>query len=131
VRQKHRFEDQIAFSVFISRANLAKQNFYGIGPTSTLPGLAVCRQLQDIVGASVDWPILSWFAAGGTAQLLLPNIKGVSGTSTPSVGQRYGNLGAPWILNPAGVHERSGLSALAHPGETSSSLESRRSPHRL
>jgi len=98
VTKSPRFEDQIALSVFVSRANLAKQNFYGIGPNTTLAGLAIYRQLQDKVGASGDWPILSWFAAGGTVQLLLPTIKGVSGSTVPSVAQTYGNPGAPGVL---------------------------------
>lgn len=97
VTKKHRFEDQIVFSAFVSRVNLAKQDFYGIGPGSMLSGLALYRQMQDKVGGSADWPLLSWFAAGGTLQLLLPTIKGVSGTSTLSVAQAYGEPGAPGV----------------------------------
>ncbi len=97
VTKSRRFEDQVILSIFVSRVNLAKQNFYGIGPNTTLGGLAVYRQLQDKVGASADWPIFSWFAAGGAVQLFLPGIKGVSGATVPSVGQAYGNLGAPGV----------------------------------
>src|SRR6266481_271545 len=97
VTKSRRFEDQVTLSIFVSRANLAKQNFYGIGPNTTLAGLAVYRQLQDKIGASADWPILSWFAAGGTVQLLLPGIKGVSGSTVPTVAQAYGNPGAPGV----------------------------------
>ena len=98
VTKSRRFEDQITLSVFVSRTNLAKQNFYGIGSTTTQAGLAVYRRLQDQVGVSADWPILSWFAGGGAVQLLLPTIKGLSGSSVPSVAQAYGNSGAPGVL---------------------------------
>jgi len=47
VTKSRRFEDQVTLSIFVSRVNLAKQNFYGIGPNTTLGGLAVYRQLQD------------------------------------------------------------------------------------
>ncbi|HXM22248.1 MAG TPA: hypothetical protein VN948_13400 [Terriglobales bacterium] len=94
-----KFEDQITLSAFASRINLATQNFYGIGPNSTLAGLAVYRQLQDKVGASTDWPILSWFGIGGKIQWLQPIILGVTSTSVPSVGPTYGNASAPGVLS--------------------------------
>src|SRR5882672_1046299 len=62
------FEDQIDLSVFASRVNLNTQRFYGLGENSASAGLAEYRQLQDKVGASADWPITSWFSAGGTVQ---------------------------------------------------------------
>jgi len=117
--KSHRFEDQITISGYVSRANLAKQNFYGIGPTTTLLGLAVYRQLQDKVGASTDWPILSWFAAGGTVQWLVPTIKGVSGTTTPSVAQSYGNQGAPGVSTQPGFMNYQGYLRLHTPVKSS------------
>lgn len=95
----HRFEDQIVFSVFASRVNLATQDFYGIGPNTSLSEHAVYRQLEDRAGTWVDWPILSWLAAGGGAQWLAPSIKGVSGDSFPSVAQLFGNSGAPGVVS--------------------------------
>jgi len=93
------FEDQIDLSVFASRVNLNTQRFYGLGENSASAGLAEYRQLQDKVGASADWPITSWFSAGGTVQWVAPRIRGVSGTSVPSVASVYNNAAAPGILS--------------------------------
>jgi hypothetical protein len=91
------FPDQITFSVFASRMNLAEQPFYGLGPDSVRSGLAEYRQQEDKVGGSVDWPIMSWLAADGAIEWLAPHILGVSKTSPPSVPQFYGNAGAPGV----------------------------------
>jgi hypothetical protein len=93
------FSDRIDLSVFASRVNLNTQRFYGPGENSTTTGLAEYRQLQDKVGASADWPITSWFSAGGTVQWIAPRILGVSGTSVPSVASVYNNAAAPGILS--------------------------------
>jgi hypothetical protein len=91
------FEDQIKISVFASRVNLAKQRFYGIGPDSSLEGLAAYRLLLDKVGTATDWPILSRISAGGTLQWVRPTILGPSGTNIPPV-FGYGDAGAPGAL---------------------------------
>jgi hypothetical protein len=98
VTKSSRFEDQIVLSGFVSKVDFATQDFYGLGPNTNLAGQAVYRYLQDKVGVSADWPILSWFAAGGGLQLLSPSIKGVTGSSFPSVATAYGNAGAPGVL---------------------------------
>jgi hypothetical protein len=91
------FPDQITFSAFASRMNLAQQPFYGIGPNTLRSGLAEYRQQEDKVGGSVDFPFLSWLTAGGNIQWLAPRIRGVSDTSNPSVPQFYGEAGAPGV----------------------------------
>jgi hypothetical protein len=91
------FEDQIKISVFATRVNLAKQRFFGIGPDSSLAGLAAYRLLLDKVGMATDWPILAWISAGGTLQWVRPTILGPSGTNIPPV-FGYGDAGAPGAL---------------------------------
>jgi hypothetical protein len=97
VTKGSRFEDQITLSLFASRVDFAKQDFYGLGPNTQLSDLALYREIEDKMGASADWPILSWFAAGGALDVRFPTIKGVSGSSTPSAGPRYGEAGAPGV----------------------------------
>jgi hypothetical protein len=94
-----KFTDQIDIRVFATRMNLNKQRFYGIGENTLPTSLTEYRQLQNQVGVSADWPIMSWLAAGGTAQWVSPTILGVSGTSVPSVGSIDGNAEAPGIAS--------------------------------
>jgi hypothetical protein len=48
----------------------------------------------------VDWPLVSWLAAGGTVQWLAPKIRGsAADASVPSVPQFYGSAGAPGSLS--------------------------------
>ncbi len=91
------FEDQIKISIFATRVNLAKQRFFGIGPSSLPAGLAEYRLLLDKMGAAADWPILAWFSTGGTLQWVRPSIMGPSGTRIPPV-FGYGDAGAPGAL---------------------------------
>jgi hypothetical protein len=83
------------FNVKASRIDLRTQDFYGLGPGSTLAGHAVYRQQQDAIGGSGAVPITSWGALGGRFQYFRPEIKGVSGGSLPSVITAYGAAGAP------------------------------------
>jgi hypothetical protein len=78
-----------------SRVDLRTQNFYGLGPKSTLAGLAVFREQLDTVGADGYAPVSSWAGFGAGLHYLDPRIKGVSNTSTPSVVNVYGDSGAP------------------------------------
>ena len=95
-----KFPEQITFSAYASRMNLAEQAFYGLGPGSVRSGLAEYRQNQDKIGGGVDWPLVSWLAAGGSIEWLAPRILGVAKSSTtPSVPQVYGNAGAPGSLS--------------------------------
>ncbi|HYL96632.1 MAG TPA: hypothetical protein VET69_12585 [Terriglobales bacterium] len=106
------FEDLIKLSAFATRLNLATQRYYGLGEYTLLSNLSEYRQLQDKIGGSADWPITSWFSAGGTSQWLSPRILGVSGTSVPSVRARYNNANAPGILSqPSFMNYRAYLDA--------------------
>src|SRR5215467_12881623 len=106
------FEDQIKLSVFARRTNFARQRFFGLGENTLPTNLSEYRQLQDQIGGSADWPIMSWFSAGGTLQWVSPRIKGVSGTSVPSVGAVYDNSGAPGIASqPAFMNYKGYLDA--------------------
>lgn len=93
------FEDQIDIGVFASRVNFAKQRFYGIGENTSPATLTEYRQVQDKLGVSADWPLLSRISAGGVVQWIRPSILGVSGTSVPSVRDVSGNVGAPGITS--------------------------------
>jgi hypothetical protein len=84
-----------------ARFDLRTQDFYGLGPSSSLAGHAVYRQQQTWVGANGYMP-LSYLSskAGivgvlGGLKYLRPETKGVSGDSFPSVNVVYGEAGAP------------------------------------
>jgi len=82
-------------NVILDRVDLRSQNFYGLGPSSTLSGLAVYREQLNRIGADAFVPISDWAGVGGDFHYLKPTIRGVSHTSTPSVADTYGELGAP------------------------------------
>jgi hypothetical protein len=83
------------------RFDLRAQDFYGLGPNSTLAGHAVYRQQETWVGANgyMPLPYVSGRAgivgALGELKYLRPVTKGVTGTSLPSVNAFYGESGAP------------------------------------
>jgi hypothetical protein len=88
-----------------ARFDLRTQDFYGLGPDSTLAGHAVYRQIQTQVGISgyMPLPVLSsrYGIVGvlGDMNYLQPIAKGVSGNSFPSVNVHYGEAGAPASVN--------------------------------
>lgn len=83
------------------RFDLRTQDFYGLGPSSTLAGHAVYRQRETWVGANGYMPLprvsgrAGIVGALGELKYLQPATKGVSGTSLPSVNVLYGESGAP------------------------------------
>jgi hypothetical protein len=91
--------------VVASRVDLRTQNFYGLGPTSTLAGLAVYREQLDTVGVDGYTPVSSWAGFGADFHYLNPRVKGVSNTSTPSVVDIYGDVGAPGSIDNASFIE--------------------------
>jgi hypothetical protein len=88
-----------------TRFDLHTQDFYGLGPDSTLAGHAVYRQIQTQAGVNgyMPLPVLSsrYGIVGvlGELNYLQPITKGVSGSSLPSVDVRYGEAGAPASIN--------------------------------
>lgn len=87
--------------------DLHSQDFYGIGPDSTLAGHAVYRQHETWLGVQGYSPVSSvgnhFGIFGVSAQLkyLRPATAGVNGDSLPSVRSLYGETGAPSsTINP-------------------------------
>jgi hypothetical protein len=87
--------------------DLHSQDFYGLGPDSTLAGHAVYRQRETWFGLQGYSPIASagkYFGVlgiSGQAKYLRPSTGGVNGDSLPSVRTLYGETGAPAsTLNP-------------------------------
>jgi hypothetical protein len=85
----------------IARFDLQRQDFYGLGPSSSLTGHAVYRQQETWAGVNgyVPLPFLSSRAGivGVLSGLkyLRPVTKGVTGEAFPSVNLFYGEAGAP------------------------------------
>jgi len=81
--------------------DLHSQDFYGLGPNSTLAGHAVYRQHETWVGIEGYSPLasvgnyLGIFGISGQLKYLHPATTGVSGASFPSVRDLYGEAGAP------------------------------------
>jgi hypothetical protein len=99
------------------RFDLAIQDFYGIGPNSTLAGHAVYRQIETSFGVNgyMPIPVVSGrpgiIGVLGELKYLSPVTKGVSGDAFPSVNAAYGNAGAPGSTTQANfVEAGAGLS---------------------
>jgi hypothetical protein len=81
--------------------DLHAQDFYGLGPNSTLAGHAVYRQHETWFGVQGYTPLVSvgnYFGilgVSGQAKYLQPATGGVNGDSLPSVRTLYGEAGAP------------------------------------
>lgn len=81
--------------------DLHSQDFYGLGPDSTLAGHAVYRQKETWVGVQGYSPLMSLgnyfgiLGATGQFKFLSPATGGVSESSLPSVRTVYGEAGAP------------------------------------
>ncbi|MDP9052155.1 MAG: hypothetical protein M3O31_15755 [Acidobacteriota bacterium] len=90
-------------NLFITAAHfdLHAQDFYGLGPNSTLTGHAVYRQHETWFGAQGYSPLTSFgnyfgiFGVSGQLKYVHPAIGGVNGDSFSSVRARYGEAGAP------------------------------------
>jgi hypothetical protein len=84
-----------------SHLDLHSQDFYGIGPASSLAGHAVYRLHETWAGASGYAPIasagnlLGIFGLSGQIKFVHPATGGVNGDSLPSVVTLYGEAGAP------------------------------------
>jgi hypothetical protein len=88
-------DDNAQVKLEASRVDLRSQDFYGLGPASTLAGHAVYRQQEDSVGADAYTPVSSWAGVNGGLHYLSPAIKGVTGDAFPSEITVYGEAGAP------------------------------------
>lgn len=81
--------------------DLHSQDFYGLGPNSTLAGHAVYRQHETWLGVQGYSPLaylgsyFGLFGISGQVKYLLPATGGVDGDSLPSVWSLYGEGGAP------------------------------------
>jgi hypothetical protein len=81
--------------------DLHAQDFYGLGPNSTLAGHAVYRQHETWFGIQGYSPLASAgnyfgiFGVSGQVKYLHPATGGVNGDSFPSVRTLYGESGAP------------------------------------
>jgi hypothetical protein len=99
------------------RFDMRTQDFYGLGPSSTLAGHAVYRQQETWAGVNgyAPLPYVSGrsgiVGALGEFKYVRPITKGVSGTSLPSVDTGYGESGAPAsTLQPDFLEVGAGLS---------------------
>lgn len=88
-------DDMSQIKIAASRTDLRTQDFYGLGPNSTLAGHAVYRLQEDSIGADAYTPLSSWSGVNAGLHYLSPEVKGVSGNSLPSVGTFYGEHNAP------------------------------------
>jgi hypothetical protein len=81
--------------------DLHSQDFYGLGPNSTLAGHAVYRQHETWFGVQGYSPVASAgnyfgiFGVSGQLKYIQPATGEVSGASFPSVRALYGEAGAP------------------------------------
>jgi hypothetical protein len=81
-----------------TRVDFHTQDFYGIGPDTSLAQHAVYRQQESWFGMSGYTPVAylgGVFGVLGEVKYLQPVIKGVSGDTLPSVNVHYGEAGAP------------------------------------
>lgn len=89
------------FFITAVHLDLHAQDFYGLGPNSTLAGHAVYRQHESWFGAQGYSPLVSAgnyfgiFGVSGQLKYLHPATGGVNGDSFPSVTALYGEAGAP------------------------------------
>jgi hypothetical protein len=74
-----------------------EQNFYGIGPSSSLSGLAVYGLRQTGAGLAINDPLTSWLEAGLSADFISPRIDSVSNPGAPLLGQLYTPTSAPGL----------------------------------
>jgi hypothetical protein len=87
--------------VTASHFDLHSQDFYGLGPNSTLAGHAVYRQHETWLGVQGYSPLasagsyLGIFGVAGQLKYLQPATGSVNGDSLPSVISLYGEAGAP------------------------------------
>jgi hypothetical protein len=99
-----------------SHLDLHSQDFYGIGPSSSLAGHTVYRLHETWAGASGYLPLasagnlLGIFGLSGQLKFVHPATGGVNGDSLPSVVGLYGEAGAPSATqNPNFVVAGAGL----------------------
>jgi hypothetical protein len=98
--------DQTKGNLFVTGVHfdLHAQDFYGLGPNSTLAGHAVYRLHESWAGLQAYSPLasagnfLGIFGISGQLKYLHPSTGGVNGDSLPSVAARYGEAGAPGSL---------------------------------
>jgi len=91
-------KDKVKLSVFASRMELRRQDFYGLGPDATRAGRALYGHRQDNFGIEIHYPLTGWLVAGGTVQALRPRIGGVSDPTVAQARMVYSESGAPGIL---------------------------------
>ncbi len=78
------------------RFEATHQDFYGLGATTALSGLASYGLRQNEAGIALNYPLTSWSSVGATADFIQPRIISVPGTAT-QIGTLYNSSTAPGL----------------------------------
>src|SRR4030095_293879 len=87
-------EDQVTIRFLGHRLDLAEQDFYGLGPTSSLAGKAGYRQRELAVGGSAYVPVVTWMAVGGGLRYINTAIKGTASSTVTTIQDVYSDAQA-------------------------------------
>jgi hypothetical protein len=92
-------KDVATVSVYARRMDLREQDFYGIGASTALAGLAEYSQRQTSAGLSATYPLTKWMVAGGTVQFLQPRIGRPADDAAVPIDARYTEQTAPGFFH--------------------------------
>jgi hypothetical protein len=95
-------EDQVTIQFLGHRLDLAEQDFYGLGPTSSLAGKSSYRQRELAVGGSAYVPVMTWMAVGGGLRYIDTAIKGTASSTVTTIQDVYSDAQAPGLHSQPG-----------------------------
>ena len=97
--------DRFRVNLYAHARDLPLMPFYGIGPNVSQQNLTNYRERQVKTGADVINPFSAWFAAGGTLEVIWPDIDGVTKSGARSIDSAFSETTAPGLISqPAFMH---------------------------
>jgi len=88
-----------AFTVCAQRLELQRQDFYGLGPSTTQSDLALYKSRQTSAGFNVTNPFSTWAAIGFSFDYLQPRVLPVLDGDRPPITDMYTEETAPGITH--------------------------------
>lgn len=87
------------FELFGRARDMTRLDFFGPGPSSTLPNRTNFRLRDPVVGADGKFRVAPWIALGGRVEELWPDVSAGRSSSVPSIEQVFLEADAPGLTS--------------------------------
>jgi hypothetical protein len=96
-QKSNHLDAKMSVTLGLRRFDAREQDFYGLGPNSTLLGHASYGLIMTETYAEINAPITSWNAAGFQFSFLTPRITSSISSATPQMRSVYDQFSAPGL----------------------------------